>query len=159
MTFAEDITIFPGLVIEVKELDFIFLLQRHIAVVFKSIERAFSGDSGFANNNLMFEMGLQEIKDSFDCIDVSGGELSRCDYEVRLYENFLFIAYRSEDIVFDFLQCLIYNVPAVIAFYKRDFSRACGAEYAVLFDPWATWGGFAEGGAEVFSSEGKADSA
>ena len=159
MTFAENITVLPWLVVEVKELDFIFLLQRHIAVVFKSIERAFSGDSGFANNNLMFEMGLQEIKDSPDCIDVSGGELSGCDYEVRLYENLLFTAYGSEDLVFYFLQRLIYDVPAVIAFYKRDFSGACGFEYAILLYPWAPRGGMAESWAEVFSAEGKADSA
>ena len=90
---------------------------------------------------------------------MSGGELSRCDYEVWLYENFLFITDGSKDFVFDFLQCLIYNFPAVIAFYKRDFSGACGGEYAILFDPWASGCGMAEGGAEVFSAEGKADSA
>ena len=78
-------------------------------------------------------MWLQEVEDSSYRIDMSGGELSRCDYEVRLYENLFFIAYGSEDFVFDFLECLINNVPAVIAFYKRDLSGAWCAEYTVLF--------------------------
>ncbi len=74
----------------------------------------------------MFEVGFQEVEDSFDCIDVSGGELSGCDYEVRLYENLLFVSYGSEDFVLEILQFLIYDVAAVVAFYQVDFSRACG---------------------------------